>query len=109
MILDNSKPKPEWSMNRAKINGNSHAQVKSEKTEGVTDNDNASTKSDLTKSSFSIQGNQERTVGWAGAHIDISFFQQMTSGAGKIQKSNCFNPKIPGLQSRYTLAGGRDC
>eukprot|EP00978_Attheya_sp_CCMP212_P038433 scaffold190515_cov73-Attheya_sp.AAC.1 len=31
------------------------------------------------------------------------------SGAGKIQKSNCFNPKIPGLQSRYTLAGGRDC
>eukprot|EP00978_Attheya_sp_CCMP212_P045225 scaffold338241_cov39-Attheya_sp.AAC.1 len=32
------------------------------------------------------------------------------SEAGIIQKSNCFNPKKkPGLQSRYTLAGGPDC
>eukprot|EP00978_Attheya_sp_CCMP212_P005491 scaffold12295_cov58-Attheya_sp.AAC.4 len=75
---DNVKPKPEWSINRAKIDGgDSHAQVKSVKTEGVMDNDNASTTSDLTKSSFSIQGNQERTVGWAGAHLDVSFSKQM--------------------------------
>eukprot|EP00978_Attheya_sp_CCMP212_P012627 scaffold31575_cov60-Attheya_sp.AAC.2 len=75
---DNGKPpKPEWSINHAKINGgDSHAQVKSAKTEGVTDNDNASAKSDLTKSLFLIQGNQERTVGWSGAHIDVSFSQE---------------------------------
>eukprot|EP00978_Attheya_sp_CCMP212_P030701 scaffold113955_cov28-Attheya_sp.AAC.6 len=39
----------------------------------------------------------------------ILILAPLVSGAGKIQKSNCFNPKIPGLQSRYTLAGGRDC
>eukprot|EP00978_Attheya_sp_CCMP212_P024668 scaffold77882_cov56-Attheya_sp.AAC.1 len=69
---DKAKPKPEWSINHAKIDrGNSHAQVKSEKHAEL---DTASA-SDLMKSSFSIQGNQERTVGWAGAHIDLSFFQ----------------------------------
>eukprot|EP00978_Attheya_sp_CCMP212_P006328 scaffold14327_cov33-Attheya_sp.AAC.1 len=72
---DKAKPKPEWSINRAKIDGgNSHAQMKSEKSVGVTEIDTASA-SDSAKSSFSIQGNQDRTVGWAGAHIDISFFQ----------------------------------
>eukprot|EP00978_Attheya_sp_CCMP212_P024517 scaffold77101_cov31-Attheya_sp.AAC.1 len=63
---NHGKPKPEWSINHAKIDGSdSHAQVKSATTEGVTENENTSAKSDLTKSSFSIQGNQERTVGWA--------------------------------------------
>eukprot|EP00978_Attheya_sp_CCMP212_P043295 scaffold280010_cov47-Attheya_sp.AAC.1 len=69
---DKDKPKPEWSINRAKIDGgNSHAQVKSEKPAEIE----TARVSDLTKSSFSIQGNQERTVGWAGAHIDLPFFQ----------------------------------
>eukprot|EP00978_Attheya_sp_CCMP212_P028788 scaffold100331_cov51-Attheya_sp.AAC.10 len=55
---ENGKPKPEWSINRAKIDGDSHTQVKSVKTEGVTDNDNASTKSDLTR--------KPRENGWLG-------------------------------------------
>eukprot|EP00978_Attheya_sp_CCMP212_P040003 scaffold213862_cov26-Attheya_sp.AAC.1 len=55
---DKAKPKPEWSINRAKIDGgNSHAQVKSEKPAEIE----TASVSELTKSSFSIQGNQDRT------------------------------------------------
>eukprot|EP00978_Attheya_sp_CCMP212_P016797 scaffold44332_cov37-Attheya_sp.AAC.2 len=53
------KPKPEWSINRAKIDGGlSHAQVKSEKPAELE----TASVSELTKSSFSIQGNQDRTT-----------------------------------------------
>eukprot|EP00978_Attheya_sp_CCMP212_P009120 scaffold21484_cov55-Attheya_sp.AAC.2 len=64
---DNGKPKPEWSINRAKIDGgDSHSQVKSVKTEGVTENNNVSTKSDLTSEEFIFDSRKPRENGWLG-------------------------------------------
>jgi hypothetical protein len=78
-----------WAINVAKLGnkstgqGQSHAQVNNETEAAGNTNVPASlgSTSEITNTSFTIQGNKDRTVGWAGVHAaNLSFFQTDKQG-----------------------------
>eukprot|EP00978_Attheya_sp_CCMP212_P012571 scaffold31431_cov54-Attheya_sp.AAC.3 len=71
---DKDKAKVEWSINKAKIDGESHAQVTKEEESSSSINQEAPVSS-ISSAWKSSKGTKDRTVGWVGAHIEMQFFQ----------------------------------
>jgi hypothetical protein len=67
---DRNKPKSEWAINKAKIDGDSHAQEEVAKEE-PKEKDNSSNKSVSSPKPSSI----DRTVGWCNTNIAMQLFQ----------------------------------
>eukprot|EP00978_Attheya_sp_CCMP212_P045051 scaffold332106_cov58-Attheya_sp.AAC.2 len=71
---DKDKAKVEWLINKAKIDRESHAQVKEEESSSSINKE--APVSSISSASKSSKGTKDRTVGWVvGAHIEMQFFQ----------------------------------